>query len=300
MTMEEKIDIENFIKLQLEEWPLASENYEAINNCRQKEIPVGGINFIIQYNPGRIKSTGVDLKKIIKQQSSDCFLCKANRPGEQKGIFLGNDLELLVNPYPIFNPHYTIASTIHIPQSKINQDIISVAERLPGMAVFFNGAKAGASMPGHFHYQAVAADRLPLLKYSEETLKENAPGLYTSHSLSPEAPFLFYSGLVNLQTNEGKEELIQVINNGNFNDIPVIPDFESVNWYVWKDKTGFLRYVIIPRKAHRPKCYGSEDEGFMISPGCIDMAGVIITPREKDFERINEIIFREILNDVSF
>jgi hypothetical protein len=37
----------------------------------------------------------------------------------------------------------------------------------------------------------------------------------------------------------------------------------------------------------------------LISPGVIDMGGLIITPMEKDFERLEEAVVKGIYNEVS-
>ncbi len=42
---------------------------------------------------------------------------------------------------------------------------------------------------------------------------------------------------------------------------------------------------IIPRRQHRPDCY--HEGTLMVSPGALDMAGIIITPRESDFLQIS-------------
>ena len=56
--------------------------------------------------------------------------------------------------------------------------------------------------------------------------------------------------------------------------LPISPDFEYM-------------VVVFPRKKHRPDCYTAEGEAQrIISPGSIDMAGLIITPRQEDFERL--------------
>ena len=53
------------------------------------------------------------------------------------------------------------------------------------------------------------------------------------------------------------------------------------------------RALLIPRSQHRPKCY--HDGTCLVSPGALDMAGLIITPREEDFRHLTEEQIRGIL-----
>ena len=57
--------------------------------------------------------------------------------------------------------------------------------------------------------------------------------------------------------------------------------------------------LLFPRAKHRPLCYYVQGDGQrLVSPGTLDMAGLIVTPRECDFENItaNEAvcILREV------
>ena len=57
--------------------------------------------------------------------------------------------------------------------------------------------------------------------------------------------------------------------------------------------------VVFPRRKHRPDCYSKEgDEQYMISPGALDMGGLLILPRQTDFERIDERLLMEVMKEV--
>ncbi len=58
---------------------------------------------------------------------------------------------------------------------------------------------------------------------------------------------------------------------------------------------GEVSYILRPKA--RPACYGPE--GYVISPGAIDMAGVIICPRRDDYERLSESDINQIVTEVS-
>ncbi|HOQ88174.1 MAG TPA: hypothetical protein PLQ89_20915, partial [Phycisphaerae bacterium] len=53
-----------------------------------------------------------------------------------------------------------------------------------------------------------------------------------------------------------------------------------------------------PRAAHRPSFYGLGPDEFLISPGAVDVAGLLILPRGTDFERINEEIITRVYEEV--
>jgi hypothetical protein len=54
------------------------------------------------------------------------------------------------------------------------------------------------------------------------------------------------------------------------------------------------------RRKHRPDAYFAEgEERIFVSPGAIDMAGVVITPRLMDYERLDCSVLRDIYREVS-
>jgi len=66
---------------------------------------------------------------------------------------------------------------------------------------------------------------------------------------------------------------------------------------LYKEKKWYLS--TFPRRKHRPDIYFKKgDARVVVSPGAIDMGGVLITPMVKDFERLDaagvESIYREV------
>ena len=61
-----------------------------------------------------------------------------------------------------------------------------------------------------------------------------------------------------------------------------------------------LIVLLIPRSKHRPDCYFAQGEAqYLISPGALDMAGVLVTARPEDFERMDAQKIKEIIQEVS-
>ncbi|MDE7334998.1 MAG: DUF4922 domain-containing protein, partial [Muribaculaceae bacterium] len=145
------IDIDGFFERQLREWPEVAERYEALNLVETKRV--GGYN--VQFNPARAVSTAakVDAASIAARP---CFLCAENRPALQRALEW-EDMEILVNPFPIFPGHLTIAAKNHTSQSMLGRadQMRRLSREMPGYTIFFNGAKSGASAPDHMHFQAV-------------------------------------------------------------------------------------------------------------------------------------------------
>jgi hypothetical protein len=65
-------------------------------------------------------------------------------------------------------------------------------------------------------------------------------------------------------------------------------------------KKGKWRLVIFPRRKHRPEAFFREgDARVVVSPGVIDMGGLLITPVEKDFEGLDRAAVENIYKEVS-
>lgn len=282
-----------FIEAQLAKWPLARENYQALGKTERRCMQLGDLTVGIQHNPARIVSTAAktDAKTLAERP---CFLCEKNRPPQQVGLEIAEGWELLLNPYPIFPTHFTIVSKEHRPQEGLPLDMVAMAEKLPQHTVFFNGKRAGASCPDHLHCQAVKTHELPLMRLIEtkHTIEKGLKA--TDKSLGLDVPMAFHSiivtpGLEGMTTLASLEDIIgkEYIKEG------------RLNAFVWIDGHGLLRICAVPRGAHRPSCYGSEERQHLISPGCIDMTGVLIAPLKKDYDALTEADVRSIFSECS-
>ena len=290
--------INSFIEEQLCIWELAKKNYSDLASVKRRKILVGELEIFIQCNPARIISTGANITD-GKAPQRPCFLCERNRPAEQNKSEILPGWDLLVNPYPILPVHFTIVNRKHLPQAAVPDDIVAIAERLPGMVVFFNGARAGASAPDHLHLQAVLKNELPLINLAEKIHPSNEPGIKSSSDFGLNLPYLFFSGVIP-PSPAGYPLLMAGLKIGGPNTDGKFIDSELVNSFFWKDDHGVMRFISIPRIGHRPSCYFAEgDERYLISPGCIDMAGIIITPREEDFNKLNQSDLLKIYSEVA-
>lgn len=281
--------LDEMLREQLKVWPLAAGNYAALGRSERRRFKAGALEGAFQCNPARIVSTGAstDAKSIAARP---CFLCAGNRPAEQFALpFVsesGDEWEILVNPYPILPYHFTVASVRHQPQGEIPLDMISLAEKLPGVAAFYNGARAGASAPDHLHFQLVLKSELPLLRYLESGGDPaKLPYKVEYYVVTPDL--------------DGMESLRRFSESRGYDRASDgKPDRDLLNAFAWLGDDSLMRLAVVPRSAHRPDCYyAAEDERLMVSPGAIDMAGLVILPRKEDFDKITvsdlEKIYRQ-------
>lgn len=290
--------INNIIESQLAVWPMAKQNFDNLVLTKRRPIPLGDFKAHGQLNPARVVSTGakVDKKSIEKRP---CFLCAVNRPKEQLVFPWLEGWEFLVNPFPILPVHFTIPATSHIPQDEIPLEMASMAEMTPDLVIFYNGARAGASAPDHLHCQAVLKSELPIISLVEDNLTKDTPGWHSSEEFNLDLPFQFLTAIITPDA-EGMLALSKVSKAIGKDGETDKTDKDLVNAFFWTDNSGYLRIIIIPRKAHRSSHYFSTTDNYMISPGALDMAGIIVMPRAEDYERITEKIVREIYNETAY
>ena len=292
--------LQRFFNRQLEKWDDARNRYHELRNVRTRELAMGASSIQVQWNPARMVSTGASIdKKAIAERP--CFLCEANRPKEQTKKSVDNHFDLLVNPYPILPTHFTIPSVKHEPQRirDIYGEIHKLLDEYPELMVFYNGPKCGASAPDHAHLQAGTSGRLPL-QMSWQRLSRNLTLLISLNddeniSLIDEYPCPAL--LIRSHTPYGDEQLFLRL----YEALPMQDDDAEpmMNIVSWRCDDEYLS-VVFPRGKHRPDCYYAQgNDQYIISPGALDMAGLIITPRQEDFECLTSEKALSILNEVS-
>lgn len=307
-------ETEAFIREQLSNWELARKNHQALKKVKSKEMKIGGYPFTVQFNPARIGSTQANLDATsIKKRP--CFLCEANQPEEQERMDLTVHLDLCINPFPILPEHITLPHKKHVRQeikNYLNEEFDVFEQLSTDYALFYNGPYSGASAPDHFHYQGVPKKLVPLINAYERLKKGSTPILLDCRMIEEDYPEelqleetkLFYidNYLCPLFAIESQWGDMESMLNTLFKYLPKEKgEWEpKVNVFIWKPKEGASTdALIIPRSKHRPACYFEEGEKQMlVSPGALDMAGIIVTPREKDFLQITAEDIENIIREV--
>ena len=304
---------------QLPLWKEARECYENLANVLTKEMDINDCKLEAQYNPARIVSTGakVDAESI---KNRPCFLCEVNRPAEQISSPMLKKYHLLLNPNPILPKHFTIPLRHHRKQQILEyyEDMMEITSQLNEMFVFYNGPKCGASAPDHMHFQAGSRGVVPLERDWNEVYKPNLSRIWPiSEEEYMEAVNMYLvadsTGVFSLR-NYLCPGFVIITRTPHANKLLFdkiyralsIPEGESepmMNILAWSqssDTDGYERIVsvIIPRAKHRPDCYFKEGKGqMMVSPGSLDMAGMLITPRKEDFDRMTAEMAKSIIQE---
>ena len=281
----EDSSISRFFNRQLEMWEDARHRFRDLKHVEVRQL---SDQLKVQFNPARIVSTGA---KIDKHTLGDrpCFLCERNRPKEQMTKQIDDHFQLLVNPFPILPVHFTIPATKHQPQSIYRHygEMHRLLSLHSELMVFYNGPKCGASAPDHLHFQAGTSGVLPL-QTNWQRLSRNLTdviSLTDEEKISVLSDFLVPAFVIISKSEDSDEELFHRL----YRSMPMRGDESEpmMNIIAWRKGDEFIS-VVIPREKHRPDAYFAEGEAqMMVSPGALDMAGLIITPREEDFSKIN-------------
>ncbi|MEA4936582.1 MAG: DUF4922 domain-containing protein [Paludibacter sp.] len=288
--------VESLFGEQLAEWPLAKQNYEALNKVQVRDLDLGGCSVRIQFNPERMRSSAakIDAKSI---QERKCFLCPAHLPAEQRGIPFGKDYQILINPFPIFPMHLTVPVLDHIDQLIYDryEDMLDLAEELESFVVFYNGPKCGASAPDHMHFQAGNKGFLPI----EKDVKEVKRNIIVSNDELQCFTLREYHRNVVIVESGNKKSVVEL-----FNRIYAAlevkagekePMLNIVTWF----ENGKWTSCIFPREVHRPACFYAEgDDNILISPASVDLGGVCVFPLEKDFNKVTAADIKTVFSEI--
>ena len=290
------VESQRFFESELKTWPDAAARYQALaEQVQMRDLPLGGdIRLRVQFNPSRIVSTGASIDAATLERRP-CFLCSENRPAQQHALRAVRGMSLLVNPFPILPRHFTLPSLRHEPQ-RLGEHFLTMqrlAWNMPSLMVFYNGPLCGASCPDHLHLQAGSRGVAPLeadwARYASrlhpdracQLLADYACPVFVLRSASPAAgvePFRRLEAA--LPIHEGETE-------------------PRMNVVCWRQENELVT-LVFPRKKHRPDCYSApEGERLLVSPGALDMCGLLITPRQEDFQRLTPERAAAILREVT-
>ena len=307
---------ELFIENQLAKWQTARTNHEALNQIETRRFELAGNTITVQFNPARAVSTCAKVDK-SSIEARKCFLCPENKPNEQDEIIISLDepFSLRINPYPILPGHLTISSLKHQDQVLADKTIRQLPGKLiswleeyfaSGYVLFYNGAKCGASAPDHFHFQAVKQSDVPVIQQwerlmetavREKEIKTENGNTYSSFQITS-----YICPIQVFICNHSADILPEMINQY-LESLP-LHEGESeprYNLFAWQDKQRGFTMAYFPREEHRPACYtATGGEQLLVSPGALDMAGLLVTPRKEDFDKIIESDITQIYKEVAY
>ena len=291
----EDSSISRFFNRQLEKWDDARHRFRDLKHVETKKLSE---EVRLQFNPARIVSTGAKIdKKTLGERP--CFLCDKNRPKEQMSQQIDERFHLLVNPFPILPVHFTIPARKHQPQAiyKNYGEMHRFLSLHSELMVFYNGPKCGASAPDHLHFQAGTSGILPL-QTNWQRLSRNLTdviSLNEEEKIAVVRDFIVPAFVIISKSEESDETLFHRL----YKSMPMRGDETEpmMNIIAWRKEDEYIS-VVIPREKHRPEAYFAEgDAQVMVSPGALDMSGLIITPREEDFHKLTEESATTILQE---
>lgn len=315
--------IEEMIERQTQSWKLAKENYQLLEQGLEqaKDISFFENGFrthaTVFPNPKRILSATArtDASSL---QLRPCFLCKENRPQEQEFIEYKN-YQILVNPYPIFSKHLTIADKQHQPQSIAErfEDMIDLTYIMRDYFILYNGPECGASAPDHFHFQASGKEEKLAGDYGvnwHETYLINNDEIEIYYVDKPVCALLIsakdkavmsrtFNQIYDIlaKDSDGKEPMMNILA---FYGLENPLKFYKENSERYEEEMEEMEYpyrcTIFLRSKHRPDCYYAEgDEQILISPAIAEMNDVFPIAREEDIPKLTPEKLYEIQREVS-
>jgi len=287
------------------DWPQLQAGYDALATKLERRLEAGDLTVVLQCNPQRIVSTGADIDPgAIKARP--CFLCPANLPASQQAILWQRQFLLLCNPFPIVDRHFTIAHREHRPQllhGTLPAFLKLARDFQPDYAVLYNGPQSGASAPDHLHFQALPQTAIPALnegiKHITKVREEH--GVSLSKKIDGARTALLLEGSDAEAIIALIRKLIRAMQRLE-SRLPIapLPQTEPMVNLFCLYAEGSWRVFIFPRRQHRPAAYyKSGEDQILVSPGAVDMGGVLVLPREADYNRLDAASLMNIFQDVS-
>ncbi len=276
-------EIDHLWQRQLAEWDAVIKNYGLLSHVTTRVVELGDSSIVLQHNPERLKSATASLNK-ASLEAKPCFLCNENQPTKQETVVWNDLYKIQVNPYPIFSRHLTISALEHLPQRIDGRiaDMMRLAKDLPDYVVFYNGPRCGASAPGHMHFQAGSIDELPICDelFTANTALFDANNQGIFGIITDLGRPVFYIETLNIDLGEQWfNSLLDVLPVKNGHDEPM------VNILCWH-KSGAWCIAVFPRRKHRPACYGSGEDQFVLSPASAEMGGLWAVARKEDYNNL--------------
>ena len=283
-------------------------NYGALKEVEVKDMTIDGFPAKLFFNPARVRSVMADVSPEALQKRV-CFLCPDGlEPLQLTTVWdspTGQTYFIRVNPFPIFNHHFTISSAIHERQTFAPhmESMLHLAKELPEMTIFYNGPMCGASAPDHMHFQAVPRHSLPI----EDHFDAN----YANAILVQETDLQTHLAAVKKVLAMGTipEEASQTgsLTAGASHAEEYEPRWNIVSWYEPASSPHCLiasspkfNTIVFFRRESRPMCFfAPEEERILFSPGTVEMGGVGIVANRESFDRLTPSKLHDIIREVA-
>ena len=283
-------------------------NYGALKEVEVKDMTIDGFPAKLFFNPARVRSVMADVSPEALQKRA-CFLCPDGlEPLQLTTVWdspTGQTYFIRVNPFPIFNHHFTISSAIHERQTFAPhmESMLHLAQEMPEMSIFYNGPMCGASAPDHMHFQAVPRHSMPIEDHFD-TNYANAVLVQESDLQSHMAALEKVLSMASIPENASQTGSLTA---GASRTEEWEPRWNIISWYSPASSPNSLiasspkfNTIVFFRRESRPQCFfAPENERILFSPGTVEMGGVGIVANRESFDRITPEILRSMIQEVA-
>ena len=283
-------------------------NYQALSGVEVKDMTIDGFPAKLFFNPARVRSVMADVSPEALQKRA-CFLCPDGlEPLQLTTVWdspTGQTYFIRVNPFPIFNHHFTISSAIHERQTFAPhmESMLHLAQAMPEMSIFYNGPMCGASAPDHMHFQAVPRHSMPIEDHFS-TNYANAVLVQESDLQSHLAALKEVLSMASIPENASQTGSLTA---GASRTEEWEPRWNIISWYEPASSPNSLiasspkfNTIVFFRRESRPQCFfAPENERILFSPGTVEMGGVGIVANRESFDRITPELLRAMIQEVA-
>ena len=283
-------------------------NYGALSQVEVKDMTIDGFPAKLFVNPARVRSVMADVSpEALKKRA--CFLCPDGlEPLQLTTVWdspTGQTYFIRVNPFPIFNHHFTISSSIHERQTFAPhmESMLHLAQAMPEMSIFYNGPMCGASAPDHMHFQAVPRHSMPIEDHFD-TNYANAVLVQEPDLQSHLAALEKVLSMASIPENASQTGSLTA---GASHTEEWEPRWNIISWYEPASSPNSLiasspkfNTIIFFRRESRPQCFfAPENERILFSPGTVEMGGIGIVANRESFDRITPEVLRSMIQEVA-
>ena len=293
-------------------------NYGALKEVEVKDMTIDGFPAKLFFNPARVRSVMADVSPEALQKRA-CFLCPDGlEPLQLTTVWdspTGQTYFIRVNPFPIFNHHFTISSSIHERQTFAPhmESMLHLAQAMPEMSIFYNGPMCGASAPDHMHFQAVPRHSMPI----EDHFSTNYANAVLVQEPDLQSHLAALEKVLSMASIPENASQTGSLTAGATHAEEYEPRWNIVTWYepesnspqdgltavgglTSNSQRRSFNTVIFFRRESRPQCFfAPENERILFSPGTVEMGGVGIVANRESFDRITPEVLRAMIQEVA-
>ena len=293
-------------------------NYGALKEVEVKDMTIDGFPAKLFFNPARVRSVMADVSPEALQKRA-CFLCPDGLEHNQLTTVwdspTGQTYFIRVNPFPIFNHHFTISSAIHERQTFAPhmESMLHLAQAMPEMSIFYNGPMCGASAPDHMHFQAVPRHSMPIEDHFD-TNYANAVLVQESDLQSHLAALEKVLSMASIPENASQTGSLTA---GASRTEEWEARWNIISWYepesnspqdgltatsslTSNSRRRSFNTIVFFRRESRPQIFfAPENERILFSPGTVEMGGIGIVANRESFDRITPEVLRSMIQEVA-